>query len=166
MSRTQAWVSLILFLVAGFALWGTSLYITWQQQHTIQVNTHHIRVIERRLGPRGRTGPRGVGVRGPQGPPGSPGRAGAAGAPGARGPLGPHGHRGAVGKQGAPGPMGPQGPKGPGPPGPQGPKGDTGATGPPGPVCPVGYHIVQVQNLTLLIRLLGVEVTASVICAK
>ena len=160
MTRTQAWTVLALFLAVGFALWGTSLYITWQQQHTIRVNEHHIRIIENRLGPRGKTGPRGVGIRGPQGPRGAPGHAGPVGAPGARGPLGPHGHRGPVGKPGPEGAVGPQGPKGPGPPGPAGPQGV------PGPACPVGYHVVQVQNIALLIRLLVVEVSAAVICAK
>ena len=163
MSRKQAWTVLALFLAVGFALWGTSLYVTWRQQHTIRVNEHHIKVIENRLGPRGKTGPRGVGIRGPQGPRGLPGLQGARGTRGPTGLAGAHGATGKRGPEGSKGPTGPQGPKGPGPPGPAVP---AGAQGPPGPVCPPGYHTVQVQNLSLLIRLIGVEVTAAVICAK
>ncbi len=167
MSPRLAWAALIAFLVAGFSLWGASLYITWQQHHTLThretVVEHKVKVIERRLGPRGPRGRTGVGVRGPTGLRGPPGPEGAAGPRGARGPIGRAGSRGA---QGAIGERGPQGPKGPGPQGPPGPAGAQGPPGVPGPVCPTGYRPVAVVNIVLLLRLLGEGYTAAVICAK
>ncbi len=170
MTRKLAWAALAAFLVAGFALWGASLYITYQQHHTIRVVTRHervvdhkIKVIEKRLGPRGKTGPRGVGIRGPQGRPGAPG---VRGARGARGPIGQAGHAGAQGPIGERGPQGPKGPGPAGPAGPQGPPGALGSQGPPGPICPPGYRPVEVVNIVLLVKLIGPGFTAAVICAK
>ncbi len=154
---------LVVGCIAGSLILGVWGYSVWQfnhQQREITQNTHRVVVIERRLGPRGPKGRPGVGKRGP---PGARGAQGPSGAQGGRGPTGARGAAGPTGRRGESGRRGARGPKGPGP---QGPPGPQGAQGAPGPTCPVGYHSVQVLNIGLLVRLLGVPVTAAVICAK
>ncbi len=139
--------SIAAILILG--VWGYSVWEFNHQQDEIHYNTRRIYVIEKRLGPRGRTGARG-----------KPGL-------GARGPRGLRGERGLPGLTGPRGPRGPRGVRGlPGPKGPEGEPGHPGGQGAPGPACPVGYHSVQVLNIGLLVRLLGVPVTDAVICAK
>ncbi len=154
---------LLIGSVAAFLILGVWSYSVWQfnhQQAEITQNTHRVVVIERRIGARGQKGEPGVGKRGP------PGFHGPPGLPGPEGGRGPTGARGAPGQRGKAGPAGIPGPRGPKGPGPQGPQGAQGPQGVPGPACPAGYRIVQVTNITLLLKLVGPGFTAAVICAK